>query len=842
MLKSGSAFIVRWWIPLLVLWLTGLVTISYVAPDFNEVIQPGEFDFLPPDVDSLKAEKVFRQAFDKDLLRSLVVVNVRRTSRPEGLTTPDEFKERGIEQQSDLKFIENDLRPALEQVIAEQKALTAEGYSAEDNRKKTNEELLDEASSLVTTYTDTLLGSLLSSKDGMASMVLVELPNDFLDARNGSIISAIEKLVFENPEFRKVIPPGLELTISGTATVGRDMNVASKQSAEATESVTVILVVTMLILIYRAPVMALIPLLTVMIVLHIVLAILSLLAANNILGVFESMDIYVTVVTYGAGVDYSLFLIARYREELESGLHYDEAIANAIAKTAAPLTASAGTSIVGIGMMIFTDYKKFQQAGVGISLGILVALIATLTLTPTMIRLTGKWAFWPQIAQERPGESRGWISRSSFMSRILESNPLEAFWKNIAAVISAMPGKLLFGFTGVMMPFAIIAILCFNFLSYGLLTELPDDSRSVVGARAVQEHFPAGTLGPTTILLVNEELNFLEDSQIKMMRKISDSIYNKKEELGIEDVFSAAYPLGMSPESREKHRLLREPVKGAGRIRENIKRAAIRKRVMEQYVGKKQPLSEHVARMDFIFDQDPFTRGSIAQLNRVLKELDALLPELMNTDKTEVYALGPSASIRDMQQTTDSDQIKVAILVLIGVYLVLVILLRKPAVSLYLILTVFFSYLVTLGVTFTVFWAMDPAGFSGLDWKVRMFLLTILIAIGEDYNIFLITRIDEERRNHTAIKGVLLALTKTGSIISSCGLIMAGTFCSLMAGSLVGMQQLGFALAFGVLLDTFIVRPILVPSYLVLLERGLFGKYSRLMGAIDPPLVRKDNS
>lgn len=834
MLKTGSVFIVRWWLPLLIIWAVGLGTITYTAPEFSDVIQPGEFDFLPSDVDSLKAERIFRQAFDKDLFRSLVVINVRRTSRPEGLTTPEEFEERGIDQVSDLEFIKNELRFELEHVIAEQKAIVQAKEVALEERKS-EEDLLDDAASLVTTYTDTLLGSLLTSKDGKASMVLVELPNDFLDARNGSIIAAIEKLLFESPDFRREIPPGLELTISGTATVGRDMNVAAKQSAAATESVTVILVISMLIIIYRAPVMALIPLITVVIVLNIVIAILSLLASYHILGVFESMDIYVTVVTYGAGVDYCLFLIARYREELEAGLHYDEAIAAAVAKTAAPLTASAGTSIVGIGMMIFTDHKKFQQAGVGISLGIFVALIATLTLTPAILRLVGKWAFWPKIALENPGESPGWVSRSSLMTRILESNFQEWIWKNLAALISIMPGRLLFGFTGIMMPFAIVAVVCFNYLSYGLLTELPDESRSVVGARAVQEHFPAGTLGPSTFLLVNEDLSFLQNKQIELMRKISDSIYERREQFGVMDVFSSAYPLGMSPESREKQQLREEDARP-------FSRTMIRRRVMDQYVGKKQPLAEHVSRMDIIFNQDPFTQGSINQLDRLLQELRKLLPELVPSSETEVFVLGPTASIRDMQQTTDSDQIKVAFLVLIGVYIVLVILLRKPAISLYLIISVFFSYMVTLGVTFTVFWAMDPSGFAGLDWKVRMFLLTILVAIGEDYNIFLISRLDEERRVHTPIKGVLVALTKTGSIISSCGLIMAGTFCSLMAGSLVGMQQLGFALAFGVLLDTFIVRPILVPSYLVLLERGLFGKYSRAFGAISPPQHRKDKA
>jgi len=156
----------------------------------------------------------------------------------------------------------------------------------------------------------------------------------------------------------------------------------------------------------------------------------------------------------------------------------------------------------------------------------------------------------------------------------------------------------------------------------------------------------------------------------------------------------------------------------------------------------------------------------------------------------------------------------------------------------YLMLTVLFSYLVTLGVTFGFFYLANRQEFPGLDWTVPLFLFTVLIAIGEDYNILLVTRIHEEEERHGPEKGVAVALAKTGPIISSCGFIMAGTFLSLaIAGQLAQMIQLGFALAFGVLLDTFVVRPILVPTYMLLVHRWRSG-FSRQAAAQEETVSR----
>src|SRR5204863_1899592 len=129
------------------------------------------------------------------------------------------------------------------------------------------------------------------------------------------------------------------------------------------------------------------------------------------------------------------------------------------------------------------------------------------------------------------------------------------------------------------------------------------------------------------------------------------------------------------------------------------------------------------------------------------------------------------------------DRTRIDLLVVAGVFVILVVLLRGLVVPVYLLLSVLFSYFATLGVAFALFWLLDPHGFTGIDWKVAIFLFTILIAVGEDYNIFLMTRIDEEERRYGPIRGITHALDRTGPIISSCGIIMAGTFAALLAGS-----------------------------------------------------------
>jgi RND superfamily putative drug exporter len=467
--------------------------------------------------------------------------------------------------------------------------------------------------------------------------------------------------------------------------------------------------------------------------------------------------------------------------------------------------------------MVFAEFGKFQQAGVAITFSLAVCLSAALTLTPALLRMTGRWAFWPNAPQDHA--HGGWISATSLFATLLDRLTIRSMWARVGRALLAHPGRIWLASMALMLPFAAICVMYYSHLTYGLLDELPESDASVIGAAAVQEHFPAGSTGIVKLLLEHDGVDFGSRTEgAEVVEQLTERLNRRKDELGVAGIRSLSRPLGGDESILE----------GSGSL---LRRRTEFDRSQKYYVSGVEPYEDRVTRLEFVFKDDPFSRNSIDQFEKLKATVAQTLQQIPELRGGRVYYVGPTASIRDLKLTTDRDQIVIDVLVLSGVFLILVVLLRRPAISAYLIVSVFFSYLVTLGVTFAVFWALDPAGFPGLDWKVPMFLFTILIAVGEDYNIFLMTRIEEEQANHGRVKGVTVALEKTGSIISSCGFIMAGTFSSLLAGSLVGMHQLGVALAFGVLLDTFVVRPILVPAYLIMLYQGRFGALGRLLGA-----------
>jgi putative drug exporter of the RND superfamily len=860
-------FVGRWPLGTVLAWFFVLILVMTTAPHISQVARDGEFDFLPYESASRVAERAFREAFpgmtgrseavapstpaseatasngkdgrvQMDPLGSTIVIVLQREDLKEGLTAQDR------------EFVTEYLEPGLRNIQSQ----TGKSFDPSPLPEipvpiSTSDQIIRG----VWTFNDNRIGPLLESQDGHSTLVLVELTTEFRNRENRLVLSRIEDYL-SSKKVQAAMPAGLDVALSGSATVGRDMLVAQMESAEQTDLYTKVLVIVLLLAIYRAPLMMLIPLITVGVAVNVTSHLLRILAYFDIVGLFTGLDVYVSVVVYGAGVDFCLFLIARYKEELDLGASFRDATTLAVKHVGAALATSAGTSIVGIAMLTLTEFGKFRQAGVAISFGLFIALICAMTMTPAMMYLFGRWTFWPDVRRERISASEGFMPARSVWSALQEQRWMERGWEWIAELISRKPGWVFVLTILILTPLAIIGAYFKDHLSYGLLSDLRPDVTSRRGADAVKKHFPPGAAGVTTFLIQHEQFGLTDVRRGEKLAKfITEDLMQQSARLGIADVRSQTSPHG---------------VNSTGANRQPGGRAVARNLAHKAYcsLDDRSSLKGQLLRLDIVFQTDPFARDAIPRLDQaeaaiheslrkysVPTPVEAVEPEDESTSdqpaelpaeptidysqSADVMALGATASIRDLKRSTDRDQIRINIYVSVAVFLVLMTLLRQPALCAYLILTVIFSYLVTLGAAYLLFRYTTGPEFSGLDWKVPVYLFTLLLALGEDYNVLFMSRVTEEQPKHGAVPGILVALTKTGGIISSCGVIMAGTFASLMTGSLAGMVQLGFALAFGVMIDTFVVRPILVPAYLVLLNNGTFGSLSKLLGAYQPKAI-----
>ncbi|MDG2391601.1 MAG: MMPL family transporter, partial [Planctomycetaceae bacterium] len=542
--KLGQ-FVSRFWGPVLIGWVLLLVVLFRITPPFDSMLKQGEFAFLPDDSDSVQAEALFVKAFPDDLLTSTVVIVARRPARQSGLT------------EDDRDYIHDTLVPLLRSIGVRSTAsedepdeaadLKAEKYAKQFQHLK----LTEEESNLVyrvRDWTHPRIGHLLNSKHGKATLLIISLTTEYIADDNIPLIWKIDQLretLKLNVDEELRIPAGMELSLSGTATVGRDMRTASKESGQRTESATIILVLVLLILIYRAPLLAIIPLVTVGVAVATSMLVLSNLASFGVVSLFKDIEVFIKVLVYGAGVDYCLFLIARYKEELDQGATYPQATSASIGKVGAALAASAGTSAIGIGMMSFAEFGKFQQAGNAIFIALMICLLTSLTFAPALIRLCGKWAFWPYLPNESV-QRVSWFSPTNLLGRLMKGDVIDRFWVNMCQRIEKAPAKIWVITVSLMLPFAFFGTVFIDQLSYGLLSELPDHYLSVQGARAAQQHFPPGETGPAQVLLSNPSIDFTQSNVINQLELLTEKIKAHREELDVSDIRSVNDPTGIT--------------------------------------------------------------------------------------------------------------------------------------------------------------------------------------------------------------------------------------------------------------------------------------------------------
>jgi RND superfamily putative drug exporter len=755
-------------------WIALGLVLSLVAPAWDGQTQDDDVRFVPERFTSVRAYHLLKEAFPQDVFASRVVFAVER--------------EDGELTSSDFLLVET--------IVKDLEQLRTDAPKLEIGK--------------VESFQNGLIGWRMLSHDQQCTLIQVSLKTPYLANATREAVERIDEVVKKRLDATEL--DGLQVHTTGSAGIGRDLTKAAGDSLDHTTWATIILVIVVLLAVYRAPLLALVPLMTIAVSVWVSLKVLALMTLLPGVHLVSISKIFAIVILYGAGTDYCLFLISRYREELENGFQLKDALARSVSGVGEALAASAGTVMVGLGLMALAEFAKVRYAGPAIALSLGVALLASLTLTPALLGLLGRVVFWPGTAPAKP-----------FRARLadLDKPQTIGLWDKISRFVVKRPVLTWCAAALFLAPFVLLGLRVQP--NYRATGELNANCPSLKGLNAIQRHFCEGEIGPVSILVTSNQ-DWTSPLGQRELERLSQGFSQLD---GVAEVRSLARPLGfpwieVHPQPGGGgflHQLLTllQPVLESWHD-ESVKEAR------EHYVAKIEAdgKTKYVAKIDVILKTDPFDAASAETLKMLQTWIRVDLPNynLLGEPLTaECY--GITAICQDLAEVTESDRYRVNSLVLVAILAILLILVRRVWLAAYLLVTVLASYYAALGATTLVgvFWAGEVL--TSVDWRVPFFLFTILVAVGEDYNILLMSRAIEERKKHGPIEGMRRALAKTGGAITSCGLIMAGTFATLMLAGLNTLMQIGFALAFGVLVDTFIVRPLLVPACAMLLWGGV---------------------
>ncbi|MFF6786738.1 MMPL family transporter [Streptomyces sp. NPDC012510] len=487
-------------------------------------------------------------------------------------------------------------------------------------------------------------------------------------------------------------------------------------------------VIVMLLLTYRSPTLILVPLLAVIAALFTAQALIYLLAEHASLTVNGQSAGILTVLVFGAGTDYALLLVARYREELRRHEDRHEAMALALHRAGPAVLASGATVVLSMLVLLAAEMNSTRGLGPVAAVGVAVALLAMMTLFPALLVIFGRWIFWPVIPHLGSADptERGMWAR---MGRRFSRRP-RTVWVATAAALA-------------LCSLGLIQLRAEGIGNADAFTGEPD---SIVGQKVSARYFPAGSGDP--LVIISDQAQAPEVGRV-----VADT----------EGV--VADSLGLPPGTKPVHE---------GKV------------LFEATMS------------------DP--ADSEAAKDTVERVRDAVhaVPE------ADAQVGGGTAALLDMDEATTHDNVLIIPLVLVVVLLILCVLLRALIAPLLLIGTVILSFTAALGISALAFRHLFD--YAGESTDFPLFVFVFLVALGIDYNIFLTTRIREEAAHQGTRKGVVTGLAATGSVITSAGLVLAGTFAALGTLPMVAFAEIGFAVALGVLLDTFVVRSVLVTS------------------------------
>ena len=553
--------------------------------------------------------------------------------------------------------------------------------------------------------------------DGTAATVFIPVSAD--DAvETASVVSDLREAA------KAGLPEGLAAQVTGPAAVEADLAAVFDGADGRLLAATASIVAILLVLTYRSPVLWLVPLTVVAVADQ-----LAAVVATHTMAAFdlvwdESTIGILSVLVFGAGTDYALLLISRYRDQLHVTPDRREAMAVALGRTAEAVLSSAATVVLGLLTLLLSLFPATRALGVACAVGVVVAAAFALVVLPAALVVFGRWIFWPKVP--RVGQSG-----------LADSHSL---WRRVGDAVARRPAR----FVTVTLVFLGIAAAGITQIQTGLdgADQFLQKPEAISAGERLAASFPAGAADPTHVVTRGD--GKIVQATMRQVQGVSD---------------------------------VRESAAGNG-----------------------------VTEISAVIDAAP---GSDRAGDTVLALRDAVqgIPDT-HVGGTEAEGLDAAAAYA-------RDRAVIFPLILTLVLAALGLLLRSVVAPVVLVSTVVATYLASLGLSWLLFTRV--LGFERLDDGVPLLAFVFLVALGVDYNIFLVTRAAEEARSHGARLGMLRALAATGGVITSAGILLAAVFAVLGVLPLVVLAQLGVVICVGVLLDTLVVRTVLVPAIALIL-------------------------
>ncbi|KJQ55287.1 MMPL family transporter [Microbacterium sp. SA39] len=585
----------------------------------------------------------------------------------------------------------------------------------------------------------------LPSEDGLAVQAFIPIESD---AELADATAALGE------ELRAAIPDDVTVYITGPAGFSADLVAGFAGIDGLLLGVALLAVLVILVLVYRSFLLPLVVLSTSLFALCVALLVVWWLAKLELLLLSGQTQGILFILVIGAATDYALLLVARFREELRVVQDKGAAVMAAWKGSFEPIVASGGTVIAGLLCLLLSDLKSNSTLGPVAAIGIVFAMLASLTLLPALLLLCGRAVFWPR--------------RPKFEPEVVEAEHgmrTTGLWARLANLIRRRP-RVIWVLTTLVLLVGAAGVTQLDAVGIPQSDLVLGASEARDGQAALGEHFPGGSGSPAYVVVAEDSLQDAADILLA-----SDGIEGVA-------VTAADSPSGTAPVTEDGLTAVGPPgtpvpapttVDGDVLLQATLKDAA---------------------------DSDA-AAATVRELRTELDDLDALVG-------------GVTATSIDTNDASIHDRNLIIPVILAVIMFILMLLLRSIVAPVLLILTTVLSFGTAMGVSALVFNGVFQ--FPGADPAVPLFGFVFLVALGIDYNIFLMTRVREESRAHGTSEGVLRGLSITGGVITSAGLVLAATFAALSVIPILFLVQLAFIVAFGVLLDTFVVRSLLVPA------------------------------